>query len=79
MLGSSTVPVTGLFRWQYNASNRAVFIGISAQILIFIYTPQYWQFFLYTCSAVRRQQSISLAAGGSSKSQLATGRAVRVS
>ena len=27
-LGSSTVPAMGLFRWQYNASNRVVFVGV---------------------------------------------------
>ena len=29
-IGSSTVPAIGLFGWQYNASNRVVFIGILA-------------------------------------------------
>ena len=38
LLGSSTVPATGSFRWQYNASNGAVFVGISARILVCIGT-----------------------------------------
>ena len=36
-VGSSMVPATVSFRWQYNASNGVVFIGILAQILIFIH------------------------------------------
>ena len=78
MLGSSTVLVTGSFGWQYNASNGAVFVGISARILVCVYTFQHWQFFLCACGAVGRQQGVSLAAGGSSRSRLATGRAARV-
>ena len=35
-VGSSTVPVTGSFRWQYNASNRVVFVGVLARILVFV-------------------------------------------
>ena len=31
---SSTVPAIGLFRWQYNASNRVVFVGKSARNLV---------------------------------------------
>ena len=29
-VGSSTVLVMGLFGWQYNASNRVIFIGVLA-------------------------------------------------
>ena len=29
-VGSSTVPAMGSFGWQYNASNRVVFIGVLA-------------------------------------------------
>ena len=36
-VGSSTVPATGLFGWQYNASNGVIFVGVSAQILVFVY------------------------------------------
>ena len=32
--GSSTVPAIGSFRWQYNASNRVIFVGILVQILV---------------------------------------------
>ena len=35
-LGSSTVPATGLFGWQCNASNGVVFVGVSARILVFV-------------------------------------------
>ena len=35
-VSSSTVLATGLFRWQYNASNGVVFVGVLARILIFI-------------------------------------------
>ena len=33
-VGSSTVPVTGSFGWQCNASNGVVFVGILARILV---------------------------------------------
>ena len=36
-VGSSTVPATGSFGWQYNVSNGVVFIGILVQILVFVY------------------------------------------
>ena len=36
-VGSSTVLATGSFRWQYNASNGVVFVGILARILVFVY------------------------------------------
>ena len=32
-VGSSTVPATGSFGWQYNASNGVVFIGVLARYL----------------------------------------------
>ena len=35
-IGSSTVPATGSFGWQGNINNRVIFIGVLAQILIFI-------------------------------------------
>ena len=35
-VGSSTVPATGSFGWQYNASNGVVFVGVSARILVFV-------------------------------------------
>ena len=35
-LGSSIVPATGSFGWQCNASNRVVFVGVLAQILVFV-------------------------------------------
>ena len=33
-LGSSTVPVIGLFRWRYNASNGVIFVGKSVRNLV---------------------------------------------
>ena len=33
-VGSSTVPATGSFGWQCNASNGAVFVGVLVRILI---------------------------------------------
>ena len=36
-IGSSIILAMGLFRWQYNTSNRVIFIGILARILVFIY------------------------------------------
>ena len=33
-VGSSTVLAMGLFRWQYNASNGVIFVGILARILV---------------------------------------------
>ena len=36
--------------------------------ITFIYIFHYWQFFLCACGAVRRQQGVNLATGGSSKS-----------
>jgi hypothetical protein len=35
-IGSSTVPATGSFGWQCNASNGVIFIGVLAQILVFV-------------------------------------------
>ena len=35
-LGSSTVPATGSFGWQCNASNGVVFVGVLARILVFV-------------------------------------------
>ena len=35
-VGSSTVPATGSFGWQCNASNGVVFIGVLARILVFV-------------------------------------------
>jgi hypothetical protein len=35
-VGSSTVPVMGLFGWQCNASNGVIFIGVLARILIYL-------------------------------------------
>ena len=32
--GSSTVPATGSFGWQRNASNGVVFVGVLARILV---------------------------------------------
>ena len=69
-VGSSTVPAIRSFGWQYNASNGVVFrrqIGTESCLydhITFVYTFQHWQFFL--------------CAYGSSKSQLAEGRAARV-
>ena len=37
------------------------------------------QFFLCACGAAGRQEGVSLAVGGSNRSQLAVGRAVKVS
>ena len=70
-IGSSTVPATGSFRWQSNASNGVIFVGVLAQILVFVrrsrafgdacdyvtlvHTFHHWQFFLYTYGAVERQ------------------------
>ena len=39
-VGSSTVPATGSFGWQYNASNGVVFVGILARI--FVCPKVYW-------------------------------------
>ena len=74
-VGSSMVLATGSFGWQGNASNRVVFIGVLAQILIFVrrlwafrdaydyitlvYIFHHWQFFLHACGAVGRQLSHS--------------------
>jgi hypothetical protein len=35
-VGSSTVPATGSFGWQCNASNGVVFVGVLARILVFV-------------------------------------------
>ena len=35
-VGSNTVLATGSFGWQCNASNGVVFVGILAQILVFV-------------------------------------------
>ena len=35
-IGSSTVPATGSFRWQSNASNGVIFVGVLARILVFV-------------------------------------------
>ena len=35
-VGSSTVLATGSFGWQCNASNGVVFVGVLAQILVFV-------------------------------------------
>ena len=39
-VGSSTVPATGSFGWQCNASNGVIFVGILARILV--YPQAYW-------------------------------------
>ena len=36
-VGSSTVPATGLFGWQGNASNGVVFVGVLVRILVFVH------------------------------------------